>query len=361
MTEKQATPVNYFVLFLLGTFILTVLFFAIIPISGISPRELAFDWIIGVHGAIWKENFGWGFELHAPPWAVVPFLLPISALPFNLGWALMMALTTVALMFTILQTLSRRRLQPVGALLLFTAYPVIRNYADLNLEAYVILGLLLAFYAFRQQNPYLLALGVLIATIKPQNVFILMIVMGIYILKTFSLRNTVIFGAITGSIVLISLLIWGDEWLPSLTELPSGNSLGASFGVLAIPTEVTLGAQLLILGVTLFFVLKDDATLSPLKIGLLITASVLMAPYSNLTSLVSVLALGGMALLQSSVWLCVLIFILMNLPYLSRLSLIGINLDTDGYITFCLLVMWAILLIRFLQTERHTAAEATIA
>lgn len=340
---------NYTLFFCLSILVLSGLFLLVIPILRLSPENFAFDWRESFYGAIWRQDFGW--ETHpfrVPPWSI-PFFIPLTALPFNIGWAIIMALTTLSLVLVVPRF--PKRVQQVGLLLLFTSYPVIRNYADANLEAYVVLGLLLAFYAFEKENPYLLAFSVLIATIKPQNVVLLMPVLGWYMWQRFSRRNFFIFAGIVGTIFFGSLIIWGRPWYTSLTTTPTGISLSATLAGMGIPTYFALILQIAVALITLLVVLRGKKEISLLKAGLLIAASIIIPPYTNLTSFVSLLAFGGIALLQKRFWLGVLVFLLANAPYLYRLSLVSSDLDSPLYITSVMVISWLILLVVYIQEE----------
>jgi hypothetical protein len=347
MTAQQIR--NYGLFFAFSLLLLSGLFYFVIPLLRLSPENFAFDWRESFYGAIWRENFGWeSHPFRVPPWSI-PFFIPLTALPFNVGWAIMMAVTTLSLVLVVPRF--PKTVQRAGLLLLFTAYPVIRNYADVNLEAYVLLGLMLSFAAFQKQNPYLLALGVLLATIKPQNVSLMMLVMGLYILQTFTRRNILIFGGIVGTVVFASLLVWGRAWYTSLTTTVPGVSLSATFESLSLPSSLALILQIGIGLITLFVVLRGNKEISKLKAGLLIAASIIIAPYTNLTSLVSMLAFGGIALLQKRFWLGVFVFLLADAPYLYRLSLVPFDLDSSLSITIIMTITWFILLIVFYQDE----------
>jgi hypothetical protein len=355
MTAQQIR--NYTLFFAFSLLLLSGLFLLVIPLLRLSPENFAFDWRESFYGAIWRTDFGW--ETHpfrVPPWSI-PFFIPLTALPFNIGWAVMMAFTTISLVLVVPRF--PKNVQRAGLILLFTAYPVIRNYADVNLEAYVLLGLMLSFAAFQKQNPYLLALGVLLATIKPQNVSLLMLVIGSYMLQTWTKRNVLIFAGIVGAVVLASLVIWGRAWYTSLTTTPTGVSLSATFASLSLPSWFAILLQIGIGLITLFVVLRGNKEISKLKAGLLITASVIIAPYTNLTSLVSMLAFGGIALLQKRFWLGIIVFMLANSPYLYRLSLVSLDLDSSLWVTIIMTITWLILLIVYIQEEVLVPTEKT--
>ncbi len=77
-------------------------------------------------------------------------------------------------------------------------------------------GLLLILYAYQKQQPYVLAAGALLATAKPQGVYLLLIVLAVYMLQTFQLRVTLTAGAATLAIVIPSIVWGGAGWLAAL-------------------------------------------------------------------------------------------------------------------------------------------------
>jgi hypothetical protein len=55
------------------------------------------------------------------------------------------------------------------------SYPTLRNHAEGNYEAILSWGLLIIYFGHQKRNPFLLAFGVLLATIKVQACVILVV------------------------------------------------------------------------------------------------------------------------------------------------------------------------------------------
>lgn len=322
----------------------------------LSNPGIAFDWKASFHGAFWLKNFGWDTRpFRTPPWSI-PFFLPITALSFNTSWSLMMYFTTLMIVAAMPRPRSTR-LWIAGILLLAIAYPTVRNYIDVNLEAYVILGVLLTLYAYNNKRPLLLGVAVLIATIKPQSVFLLMIVLGIYILQSFQRKDILKFGLLVAIIFGITMLLWAKAWLGSVDSMHGGISLKAGLDSMSLPTFLVVFVQITIAIVTLLIALQGDKQLSRMKAGLLITASVMVAPYANGTSLMSILAIAVTALFIKRPLLGLLIFIIYSLPYTNILG--TTLLDSPVFWMFALLLVWVIFVREvYLERIRPTEPEA---
>ncbi|MEM9951952.1 MAG: hypothetical protein AAF846_10145 [Chloroflexota bacterium] len=329
-------------------------FLLAINLVDLDNPAIAFDWRESFHGAIWLDNFGWDTRpFRTPPWSVY-FLLPFTALPFALGWATMLYITTIA-MVAVVPRKPSRNLWLIGTILLLTAHPVIRNIADVNLEGFVIGGLLLSLYGFHEEKPLWLALGILIAGVKPQGVFLMYIVMGLYMLRTWNWRNIGKVIAICGGVFVLTMLIWGQAWLESLDTLPGGISLATGLSEFNLPSFAILTTQIGIALVSLVIGYLGEAKLTYLKVGLLISASVLVAPYANAVSVVPALAFGAIGLFMRRWWLGVFIFVIYNLPYLQAFGVERFTAIDTQYFLVIQLILWVSLLIEVIIDNRSTS------
>lgn len=325
-------------------------------IVDLDNPAIAFDWRAGFHGAIWRENFGWGtVAFQTPPWSVL-FLLPFTALSFGLGWAAMMYITTIALVLAVPRRPSRNKWL-IGTLLLLTAHPVLRNFADVNLEGFLVAGMLISLYAFDQKKPYTLALGILIAGIKPQGVFLVFVIMGSYMLRTFHWRDIAKVVGVCGGVFAITMLIWGEAWLMSLGRLPLGISLTATLADIGLSSVPITIIRTFVAIVSLVVAYRGNPILDRSKVGLLIAASVLVAPYANGLSLVTSLAFGGIALFMNRPWLGVFVFLAYNLPYLQAFGVDQFTIENTFYYMTIQLVLWGILLATVYQDTQNLNLE----
>lgn len=198
--------------------ILAVPFFLASNTVDLANDAIAFDWKI-FHAGVDISDIGASYSnrVYTPPWSIL-LLVPLTALPFKLSWSLMLYFTTLMMVASVPRSRSSA-LWIAGIFLLLLSYPTLRNFADVNLEAYVILGILLTIYAYQSKHPLFLAVAVLIAVIKPQSVFLVMIVLGFYMLQTFPKREIAKFAVLVGSVFVITMLLWGQAWFDSFQAL----------------------------------------------------------------------------------------------------------------------------------------------
>ncbi|MBC8171651.1 MAG: hypothetical protein H7X77_08255, partial [Anaerolineae bacterium] len=143
--------------------------------------------------------------LKNPPWSVLP-LIPIGTLlERKAAWGLLVFLTIGITILSVPQFRPRWRYW-LAVFLAVVSFPSLRNIADANLEGILIAGVLLVMAGFNRKNPLILALGVLVATIKPQSVSLMMIVLAVYVLQTWSVRNWLTCGVMTAAVVIAAML-----------------------------------------------------------------------------------------------------------------------------------------------------------
>ncbi len=343
---------------------LFVLFFNQLPAEN---TVLALDW-----GGIWDAlRRGIHYDivngLRNPPWSVLP-LLPLGWLPMKIAWGLLAFLTTLVLVVSV-PRIPRRGRYWLSMLLLVGHFLAMRNMADGNLEGIVIAGVLLIVYGYHRQHPWLLAGGILLATAKPQESSLLLLALGVYVLLTFP-RQTIL--RLVGGllIVIVPMMLWrGQQWLAALFGTYQAGTI-MDVGLMAalrraalFPDALNWLLWLLVIGVTAGVVWLSQRTLSREKAGMLIAASLLIAPYAAGNNVLAVIAIGIIPLFQRR-WLLggALIMwanaaILINQP-----RFLGIN---AYWWTIYLLVVWGIFLVEIGQREiryrmgNHPAPEET--
>jgi hypothetical protein len=280
----------------------------------IENSDLAFDWKI-VYRGIANGHVRWGDTMRVPPWGVI-LLLPLGFLPLKAGWGLIIFLTLAAIALSMPRNIRGRYFWPLlGAVLL--SYTALRNYVDGNLEAFTILGVLLLIYSYEKRKPIMLGLSVLVATIKPQSTFLLMLVLALYLLQT-EAPQYYLRAAATTLVLLIPSLVWGAErWLFAVQDqLPAGISPGGVLRRAGAPPVLILAVGLVIAGITLAIAYRGNRRLSRLKVGLLVAGSALASPYTNALTLVSVLATGIVPLIVRKPKPGLPVFVLYYLPFM---------------------------------------------
>lgn len=352
----------------LAVVLMAVLFLFAICFEQIPTQNnsLAWDW-----KAFWPSIRGGDLQylpadgLRFPPWALVP-LLPLGFLPMQTAWGILAGIGVFILVASVPRTRSKA-FYWLSVLLLVLSFPSIRNIADGNMENLVVGGVLLILYGYASKRPYAVVIGVLLATIKLQEVTLLLVVVALYMLLTWTPRNWLKVGLwLTGAIAL-SLLWRGQSWfvaLFGLNYLKYTNSIidisvSAALRRLGfIPPFVIALFWMAIFGVTLFAAWKSRTTLSREKAGMLIAGSLLIAPYAAGNSVLSVLAIGIIPLLQSNLLLGGILIVLVNLPYLWSLDMLY-NYQAY-YWTIVVFLIWAILVWRCLSaaSQRKTVEGA---
>ncbi len=336
--------------------ILFAVFFEQIPTQN---NTLAMDW-----KTTWLSIRGgdlqyWPIDgLRFPPWSLVP-LLPLGFLPMQTAWGILAGVGVLILVASV-PRIGSKTVYWLSILLLVVSFPAIRNIADGNMENLVVGGVLLILYGYSSKNLYALVIGILLATIKLQEVTLLLVVVALHVFLTWTPRKWLKMGLwLTGAIALS--LIWrGQSWFVALFGLNYQKytnsiidiSISAALRRLGfIPSFVITLFWIAILGTTLFVAWKSRATLSREKAGMLIAGSLLIAPYAAGNSVLSVLAIGMIPLFQSNRLLGGILIALVNLPFLWSTDVL--YSFQAYYWTGFVFLTWAVLTWRCLSAASH--------
>jgi hypothetical protein len=168
-------------LLLLGAAAVMVSFFERIPMEGTT---FALDWkslYMGLQGGNIVYRGG---SVMVAPWSL-PAILPLGFFSMRAGWGFLAVYTITVLILSV----PRRRDHMLAMLVLVLSFPALRLIIDGNLEAVVIAGAALVVYGFRRDHLLALVVGILLATAKPQETWILMFVLGVYLLRSWSLQR----------------------------------------------------------------------------------------------------------------------------------------------------------------------------
>jgi hypothetical protein len=301
--RKHGISIIKYTLFFLFLTLLSVLFVVAFEYIPLENSTLAFDWRslwVGLEHGDLKYHSGSG--VRNPPWSML-FVLPLGLLSFRAGWALLSLLTLLILVLSVPRG-GHKGLWGLSAILLLTSYPAIRHTADGNFEGLVIAGLLLVLAGYHREQPFLLAIGSLMASAKVQEVWLFFPILALYLLTTWPVRRWLVTATIVTVVVGASLLWRGADWWAAMTGIPQfysvvNASLGAVLSRLGSPTWLTYLLWAGMLTATLFLSLLDRPALSREKSGLLLAASLLLAPYAAGNSLLTVLAIGVIPLLAT--------------------------------------------------------------
>jgi hypothetical protein len=314
--------------------------------QNIESTDLAFDWKI-VYRGIANGQVRWGDTMRVPPWAVI-FLLPLGYLPASAGWGLIIFLTIAALVLSVPRNIRGRYFWPLLAVLLLS-HPALRNYVDGNLEAFTVLGVLLLIFSCEKRKPILLGLSVLIATIKPQSTYLLILIMAIYLFQIEAPRFYLKAAAAT-LVVLIPTLVWGAErWLFAVQDqLPQGISAVGALRRASAPPLLILVVGLVIAGITVGIAYRGNRRLSQLKVGLLMAGSALASPYTNALTLLTVMAIGIIPLVIRRPKLGIPLLLLYNVPFLFLADPLWVH---EVVLPTTLFISWIVLAWQVYQAE----------
>ncbi len=269
------------------------------------------DWTLTYHGRHGLKN---------PPWSVLALVPIASTVSQRAMWGLLVYFTIAVMIASVPQT-RKKWLYWLSVFLLVTSFPALRNIADANLEGLVIAGTLVVIAGYNRQNPLLLAIGALLATVKPQVTLYFTLVIGVYVLLTWPPRKWLQAAGITLAVVIPAMLWRGREWLNSLDNQYQAGSiidigLNAALNRLGgIPSPLIFMALAALLVITLGLAWTGDRKMSREKAGMLLAASLLLAPYAAGNSVINVLAIGIIPLFHKRLWIGAALIFLANIFY----------------------------------------------
>ncbi len=334
-------------------------FFQQIPTDG---NTLAMDW----KGPIWTGlRDGLPYEelgvLVNPPWSVL-VLLPLGQMPMQAAWGILTLISLLILIISVPRTQSRF-IYWASAILLAMSFPSIRNLVDGNLEALMVLGIVLVVHGYRHDKAWALAIGGLFTTTKPQTTLLLVVALGLYLLQSKPPRLWLTALAIA-LVVIVPTMIWrGPQWLNLMFAIQEQGSI-MDISLLAALRRTAMfdpainwliwGSVLVITSVVTW---TSQRTFTREKAGYLIAASLLLAPYA--ASTLTLLAVGVIPLFQKRRWLGgFLIAFAYGQFFLNRPAYIPVF---AYYSTAFLLLSWGALLWHVWQTENRTKPEPIMA
>ncbi len=269
---------------------------AAIILLGISIYYAYVSYPMAVMGTDWKQigasirngHVTWGGGMYNPPWGVL-FLMPLGFLPLEVGWAILIALTFVVVFLCVPKDTSRRNLLLLLLAGLFSYFTVF-TISGGNLDTLVVLGLMLSIWAYQHDRPFLLAAASLLATIKPQVVFLFYIALGVVILKTKSRDFIIRFGAAVVGVILLSMVWEGRGWLDSiLSYRVEFQRWGISFPSICLtfgcPDALVWFVRVAVAGAAIYSVLRSRTPVDRINTGLLCAASCFVANYAGGVSL----------------------------------------------------------------------------
>jgi glycosyl transferase family 87 len=359
MTVKSRSLSDYAAYLIIGVALLIAILACItfteqVPQPLIDSKTLAIDWQ-AIHGALLNGHIKYegGIVLMNPPWTAV-LVLPLGFLPMRVSWGLVVFLTLAVELVSVPRFQHRWRYYAAIFLLVFS-FPSLRQLADGNFESLVIAGVCLCLLGYQKQNPLIVIVGVLLATAKVQIVALFLAALGLYMLQTW--KPALWLKAVGGVLmVVIPSMIWlGSEWLHNVSINPTFGSLidislVAAFKRAQLPLGVYLILWIALFAISGYMVWKSDRTFSREKAGMLVAASLLLAPYSAGNSVLSLLAIGAIPLFLKRPLLGLAVVILPDFGIFFG------SANAAYFSTVIVLIMWGVLTC---HTSREKISSAT--
>jgi len=328
------------VLVILGT--VFALFFSQLPVESTS---LALDWRGIYTGLIRGVRYGSG--VRNPPWSLA-LLLPLRVLSMPASWGVWNFVSLLILLLSVPRHAQRARFW-LSALLLIVSYPILRLFADGNLDPLTLAGALLCVIGYQKRHSLVLTAGILLASTKPQASVLLLLVLGLYVLQTWPLREWLRLGGWLAIIVIPAMLWRGQEWLEAVFGIQQRGSLmdvslNSTLTRAGLSPTLSAVLWLAVLGLTLFIAWRSDRTFSRYKAAMLAAASLLIAPYSAGNTVLVVMAVGVIPLFQARPGWGLLLIALIDLPFLIPTDALLVSFGY--YSTLLLLLLWATMIVQ---------------
>jgi len=324
----------------------------------INEARFAIDWRM-----FWQATHNFSIDytgglVFNPPWTLA-LLWPFTIFPLSTSWALF-SFFTLACLGLFLKRQNEIRKWSATFLLFSVSYPVLRELADGNLEIFLIAGLLLFLWAEKNQSSWGLAGSIVLLSTKFQESWLLLIAIGIFILRQWP-KPKLLKTALLLAAYLIPLLIWKwQPWLVSVAQFPVefafNSSLAATLARIEIPVPLTILLWLTIFIGTLWRI--GWKKIERLEGGLLVTASMLLAPYSGNSVLVPFVIATDQALQKRNAYTALLI-VLYNVPYIF-LSQIAFRVNWE-YTYWCGVLFLTWILLIWMTKRNRLPATATLA
>lgn len=258
----------------------------------IEPEgRLAFDRRI-LHSAMQDWTYGTGMS--NPPWAMA-LVFPFEQLPLQLTWGLLAYLLMLGLVLWIPPYKGWTRY--VLLMVLPLSWITLRNYAEGNYEAFVVWGLFGIWWGLEHRSPWVLGLGLLLGTIKPQLAALWVLLVPWYI-RDWPRADSLRAAGVVAVVAVPALAFKGAEWIESLGYFADERGTGEFFGAELSPVlQNALRAG--VVGVSLLSGLER----SRLGVGILVSGSLLISPYIGGLSMVTIMAVSVGAVFAQGWWL----------------------------------------------------------
>ncbi len=278
-----------------------------VSMSLVFSRILAPGWDVNrvfypAVSAVWRGQSAYvQVELFTnPPWVLLPLLLFAPFPPALMHGALVAA--TLLAMFWVMRDYRRSK---VSYPLAVISMPFLAMLWVGQIEAFTLVGALLAYRAAKQRSEWGLALGLLLMLIKPQETWVMVLLIGVGVVQQWRLRLAMKSGLLVISVALVTSLLFGFDWLGRILSGPSYANGWQNFSLWQLsgyaPQMFVIGLWIAIALATLASLRR--AGLSRMGLAVAAVGSNLLSPYLTGPHLLMSLCFGwGMLLDESIGW-----------------------------------------------------------
>ncbi|GEM_PF-3223570 len=268
--------------------------------------------------AAWQGQFSYAkLTLFTnPPWALV-LLMPLGWLPPALAHGVLVVATLIA-MWWVMRDYRRFKVSyPLAVLSL----PMLALVWVGQLEVFALVGTMVAYRAALRRNPWLMALGLVLLTIKPQETFLIILLLLSGSIRRWSKSDWIKMGGLFIAVALMTSSLFGFGWLARMLNGPVYASGWQNFSVWqlgeSVPRIIVIGLWLLIAIGTAWALRR--AGLSRLGLAIAAVGSNLLSPYLTAPHLLMTMCFSWGLLFDRSLKWGVVAY-LASLTPLSRLA-----------------------------------------
>jgi hypothetical protein len=235
-----------------------------------------------------------------PPWVLLP-LLPLAWFSSAFMHGVLVTATLLA-MFWVMRDYRRFKWSYPLAVI---SMPFLAMLWVGQVEVFSLVGALVAYRAVPRRNEWFLTLGMLLMLIKPQETWVIMLLIGSVVVRQWRPVMYLKTALMVMAVALATSLLFGFGWLDRIVRGPSYASGWQNFSLWqlsdSMPQVIVIGSWLLIALIT--FVSLRRAGLSRLGLAVAAVSSNLLSPYLTGPHLLMTLCFGwGMLFDLSTGW-----------------------------------------------------------
>lgn len=250
--------------------------------------------------AVWQGQSAYAtIELFTnPPWALLP-LLPLGWFSPALMHGALITATLLAMFWVVRDYKCFKWSYPLAVI----STPFLAMLWVGQIEVFSLAGTLVAYRAVTRRRAWLLALGLLLMLIKPQETWVIILLIGVVVARQWRLEMWLKAALMVIGIALATSLLFGFGWLDRILSGPSYASGWQNFSLWqlsgSVPPVIVIGIWIVTALVTL--VVLRRIGLARAGLALAAVSSNLLSPYLTGPHLLMTLCFGWGLLLDDSI------------------------------------------------------------